>query len=174
MNFSFLSFHVHVSASSVSFIQRKKNPFEWIRSIRIIVNVITFCSLLSYDRNHAVHLSLLTSFISSLFKDSEHKYTDPAGTDRGMTLAPHPAEVRGSWGREGDSGPSSPWRKDRVRELEVWYGDGGKGKKEDIEDKKRRNHARKSERQRWWRKVTKGNDTMRYMHINRGMVRETK
>lgn len=53
------------------------------------------------------------------------KEPEPAGRDRGTTLAQHPAEVGGSWGGGGDRrGPASVEKS----------GDGG----EEVEDKRRR------------------------------------
>lgn len=46
-----------------------------------------------------------------MFTNSEHREPDPAGRDRGATLAAHPAEVRGCWGAEGDRRVWTPWRR---------------------------------------------------------------
>ena len=53
-------------------------------------------------------------------------------------MAPHPAEVRGSWGRKGDRGALSPWRRNGVHGEE----DDTKIFKKETEDRKRRNEAK--------------------------------
>lgn len=60
------------------------------------------------------------------------KEPEPAGRDRRMTLAKHPAEVRGSWGGEGDRRAWPPWRGDEA--IQRWRG----GNRGGTKDKKRR------------------------------------
>lgn len=53
------------------------------------------------------------------------KEPEPAGRDRGTTLAQHPAEVRGSWGGKGDRRAWPPWRGDEA--IQRWRGGKGGG-----------------------------------------------